>query len=783
MSNNHGAFFGMRPDFCDALLCLSHLRWAFVFQRPQHLMSRFAESLPVYFLEEPIVDPEADAPRLDLKAEGKVTVAVPRIPPGMSESDITDAQRVLVDGLLAERGIDKPILWYYTPMSLAFTDHLAPAATVYDCMDELSGFLGAPRRLKALEKRLLERADLVFTGGRSLYEAKRKLHPSVHASPSSVDAEHFRTARGKQADPPDQRAIPHPRLGFYGVIDERMDLALVAELARLRPDWQLVLLGPVVKIDPATLPRAPNIHYLGGKKYDELPVYVASWDVALMPFALNRATRFISPTKTPEYLAAGRPVVSTPIVDVVRDYGEGGRALVAIAAGAAGFAEEIAKILGRRQRDDWLTEVDAALAHLSWDSTWNRMVERIAEAIRSRDAAAERPPAARLVPLKPRPFDYLIVGAGFSGAVMAERLAAGSGKRVLLVDRRPHIGGNAYDCYDDAGILIHRYGPHIFHTNSERIFEYLSRFTAWRPYQHRVLAYVGGKKLPIPINLTTINELYGLALDSSGMEAFLAERAQVPPDMIRSSKDVVMATVGRDLYEKFFEGYTRKQWGVDPSRLDKAVTARIPTRTNTDDRYFEDSRQAMPRHGYTRLFENMLDHPDIKILLNTDYREVAKSVRHERMIYTGPVDEFFGYRFGPLPYRSLQFEHVTLDRSHFQPVAVVNYPSPQVPYTRITEYKHLTGQAHARTSLSFEYPRDGGDPYYPVPTAENAALYKKYQALAENTPGVWFVGRLATYRYYNMDQVVGQALALYQRLCQLDGTGEQDEHVKKLALG
>lgn len=783
MNDDPRVFFGACQDFCDAVVCLSHLRWAFVFQRPQHLMSRFADSVPVYFFEEPIVDPDADGPRLDVKREGNVTVAVPRLPPDMPEGAAIDAQRVLLDCLIAGNNVERPLLWYYTPMSLAFSDHLAPAATVYDCMDDLTGFLGAPRQLKTMEKRLLERADVVFTGGRSLYEAKKKLHPNVHAFPSSVDAEHFRTARGKQADPPDQRAIPHPRLGFYGVIDERMDLELVGELARLRPDWHIVLLGPVVKIDPATLPQAPNIHYLGGKKYDELPVYVASWDVALMPFAINRATRFISPTKTPEYLAAGRPVVSSPIVDVVRDYGEQGLGLVAIAEGATGFAEEIAKILGRRERDDWLTEVDAALADLSWDSTWGRMVARIGEAVQAKDEAKEHRSASRLAPVNPKPFDYLIVGAGFAGSVLAERLAAGAGKRVLIVDRRPHIGGNAYDCYNDAGILIHRYGPHIFHTNSDRIFEYLSRFTAWRPYEHRVLAYVNGKQLPIPINLTTINKLYDLNLTSADMEAFLAERAEVPPDMIRTSKDVVMATVGRDLYEKFFEGYTRKQWGVDPSELDKSVTSRIPTRTNTDDRYFGDTYQAMPKHGYTRLFENMLDHPNIKVMLNTDYREIVKGVRYDRMIYTGPVDEFFDYRFGPLPYRSLQFRHVTLDRPRFQPVAVVNYPNQAVPYTRITEYKHLTGQSHGLTSISYEYPCDDGDPYYPVPNPENAVLFKKYQTLSENVPGVWFVGRLATYRYYNMDQVVGQALALYQRLCQLDGAGDQDEQVKKLALG
>jgi UDP-galactopyranose mutase len=282
------------------------------------------------------------------------------------------------------------------------------------------------------------------------------------------------------------------------------------------------------------------------------------------------------------------------------------------------------------------------------------------------------------------------------------------------LNRRPHIGGNAYDCYNDAGILVHRYGPHIFHTNSERIWDYLSRFTAWRPYQHRVLAYVDGKMLPMPINLTTINRLYGLNLSSSDMAAFLAQRAEAPLTL-RTARDVVMATVGKDLYEKFFEGYTRKQWGVDPSQLDKSVTARIPTRTNTDDRYFGDVYQAMPKCGYSRLFENLLDHRNIKLMLNTDYREITKGIRHERMIYSGPVDEFFDYRFGPLPYRSLQFRHVTLNRSRFQPVAVVNYPSANILYTRITEYKHLTGQANRQTSISLEFPADEGDPYYPVP--------------------------------------------------------------------
>lgn len=358
-------------------------------------------------------------------------------------------------------------------------------------------------------------------------------------------------------------------------------------------------------------------------------------------------------------------------------------------------------------------------------------------------------------------FDYLIVGAGYSGSVLAERLARGSGKKVLLVDRRSHIGGNAYDCYDDAGILIHKYGPHIFHTNSKEVFDYLSRFTAWRQYQHKVLAHVDGQLVPIPINLDTINTLYGLNLNSFQMEQFLAERSE-QIEKIRTSEDVVVSKVGRELYEKFFRGYTRKQWGLDPSELDAQVTARVPTRTNRDDRYFTDAYQAMPKFGFTRMFENMLDHPNIHILLNTDYRDLKNVILYKEMIYTGPVDEFFDLRFGKLPYRCLEFKHETLNQQQFQPVAVVNYPNDNA-FTRITEFKHLTGQEHPKTSIVYEYSCAEGDPYYPIPRQENAHIYRQYQALAEES-GVHFAGRLATYKYYNMDQVVAQALTLYAKL-------------------
>lgn len=359
-------------------------------------------------------------------------------------------------------------------------------------------------------------------------------------------------------------------------------------------------------------------------------------------------------------------------------------------------------------------------------------------------------------------FDYLIVGAGYSGSVLAERLARDAGKRVLLIDKRPHIGGNAYDCYNDQGLLVHKYGPHIFHTNSREVFEYLSRFTAWRPYEHRVRASVDGQLLPIPINLDTVNQLYGLRLTSFELDEFFKSVAE-KREQIRTSEDVIVSKVGRELYEKFFRNYTRKQWGLDPSELDAQVTARVPVRTNRDDRYFTDTYQAMPLHGYTRMFENMLDHPNISILLNTDYRQVERVIPFKEMIYTGPIDEFFDYRYGKLPYRSLEFKHEVIEREVFQPAPVVNYPNEHA-YTRITEFKYLTGQEHRKTGIVYEYPRAEGDPYYPVPRPENTELYKQYQELAKATPGVHFAGRLATYKYYNQDQVVAQALTLYANL-------------------
>jgi len=360
-------------------------------------------------------------------------------------------------------------------------------------------------------------------------------------------------------------------------------------------------------------------------------------------------------------------------------------------------------------------------------------------------------------------FDYLIVGAGFAGAVVAERMARCYGKKVLVVDRREHVGGNAYDHRNADGILVHRYGPHIFHTNSEQVFQYLSQFTSWRPYEHRVLACVDGKLVPVPINRDTVNLLYDLDLTSDEeVEAFFASRAEAR-DVIRTSEDVVVSKVGRDLYEKLFRNYTRKQWGRDPSELEALVTARIPVRTNRDDRYFTDRFQSMPKNGFTRLFENMLDHSNITLELGCDFRDLPKDVKYREVIYTGPVDEFFDFRYGKLPYRSLRFQHETVEREYLQPVAVINYPNDH-SYTRVTEFKHLTGQKHRKTSVVYEYPASEGDPYYPVPMPENSALYKRYAELAAAHKHVHFVGRLATYRYYNMDQVVAQALTLCKQL-------------------
>lgn len=364
------------------LVCFSHLRWDFVFQRPQHLLSRFGAQIRVFVIEEPVFgSPE---PRMDISSRGeKLWIAVPHLPGGRSGEEVDQILRQLVDQTLEQQQIRHFIAWYYTPMALSFSGHLTPAVTVYDCMDELSAFAGAPPQLLDREKELFNRADLVFTGGQSLYESKKTRHPAVYAFPSSIEREHFAQAKHMTTEPADQVSIPHPRFGFYGVIDERMDIQLVADIARLRPEWHIVLLGPVVKIDPAHLPQLANLHYPGMKSYKELPAYLSGWDVALLPFAMNESTKFISPTKTPEYLAAGKPVVSTPIRDVVKPYGELG--LVHIAATAEEFVEAIEKALIQTSDTKWQADVDQFLSQLSWDKTWAHMTHLICSQLLSKN--------------------------------------------------------------------------------------------------------------------------------------------------------------------------------------------------------------------------------------------------------------------------------------------------------------------------------------------------------------------------------------------------------------
>jgi UDP-galactopyranose mutase len=374
-------------------------------------------------------------------------------------------------------------------------------------------------------------------------------------------------------------------------------------------------------------------------------------------------------------------------------------------------------------------------------------------------------------------FDYLIVGAGFAGAVIAERLASCAGAKVLLVDKRNHIGGNTYDYFNNDGILVHKYGPHIFHTNAKEVYDYLGQFTTWRPYEHRVLASVDGMLLPIPINLNTINQLYGMHMCSGEVGEFLKTRAE-KKDRVITSEDVVISKVGKELYEKFFKGYTRKQWDLDPSELDASVAGRIPVRENCDNRYFTDKYQAMPLQGYTKMFENMLSHPNIKVMLNTDYKEIEDLIPYKKMIYTGPIDYYFDYCYGKLPYRSIEFKFETIEAESYQPTGTVNYPNEH-PYTRVTEFKYLTGQKHSKTSVVFEYPKAEGDPYYPVPRPENAELYKKYQLLSTALKGVYFVGRLATYKYYNMDQVVAQSLTLFKKIT---SSQQNEQHVNGYQL-
>ena len=591
------------------VLCFSHLRWDFVTQRPQHLLNEAARTRRVFYWEEPVwqtreasVGAEAGATSY-LEVIYQPSGVVVLRPHVRADDDGVDEQRQLLSAFLAKEAITGFVSWYYTPMAYTFTRQLDPVIVVYDCMDQLSNFKDAPKELVQREAELLRRADVVFTGGLSLYEEKQSQHENVHLFPSSVDVEHFKVATNLDgSDAADQALIPKPRAGFYGVIDERFDLTLLADVAALRPRFHFVLLGPTAKIDAGSLPIAENIHYLGSKRYADLPSYLAGWQVAILPFALNDSTRFISPTKTPEYLASGRPVISTPIRDVVREYGS--KNLVQIADTAESFALALDKAL-QDPTPEWKLAVSEKLAENSWASTWSAMRQLIEQAlITHREQLVKDQvklskeivylpilPIVKIHGLKIAPkvsvtkghrrerlehFDFVIAGAGFAGSVLAERIASQLQRRVLILDKRDHIGGNAYDAYDAHGILIHKYGPHIFHTSSTDVVTYLSKFTSWRDYEHRVLASVDGKLLPIPINLDTINKLYGLELDEAGMKTFLAQRT-VQANPIRTSEEIVISRVGRELYEKFFRNYTRKQWGLDPSQLDAAVAGRTRT--------------------------------------------------------------------------------------------------------------------------------------------------------------------------------------------------------------
>ncbi len=355
-------------------------------------------------------------------------------------------------------------------------------------------------------------------------------------------------------------------------------------------------------------------------------------------------------------------------------------------------------------------------------------------------------------------YDYLIVGAGFAGSVAAEQLASQHDKKILLVEKQNHIGGNAYDEYDEHGILVHRYGPHIFHTNSKTVFDYLSQFTEWRKYEHRVLANLNGELYPIPINRTTINNLYNKNFTTDVEVEEFYKRVREKRNPILNSEDIIVNQVGQDLYEKFFKYFTRKQWDLDPSELAPSVCGRIPIRTNEDDRYFTDEYQFMPKDGYTKMFEQMLNHKNIEIILNTDYKTILDNVKFDKMIYTGPIDYFFNYKFGKLSYRSIKFEWENFDVEKYLKAASYNYVDNKENFTRITEYKYLTGQQADSTTMSKEFPQMKGEPYYPIPNENNTLLFEKFKRESDKLENIEFIGRLAEYKYYNMDQVVGRVL-------------------------
>jgi len=361
-------------------------------------------------------------------------------------------------------------------------------------------------------------------------------------------------------------------------------------------------------------------------------------------------------------------------------------------------------------------------------------------------------------------YDYLIVGAGFAGAVMAERLASQFNKKVLVVEKRNHIGGNAYDEYDEHGILIHKYGPHIFHTNSKEVFEYLSQFTEWRFYEHKVLANYQGELFPIPINRITLNKFFGIILTTEEeVKNFLLTKAEKRFPIL-NSEDIIINQVGRELFDAFFKNYTKKQWNLFPNELSPSVCGRIPIRFNDDCRYFTDKYQFMPKEGYTKMFERMLNHKNIEIILNTDYKTFLTNIKFDKMIYTGPIDYFFDYVHGMLPYRSIRFEYENHSTEFYQGTAQTNYVDQDQEFTRVIEHKRLSASMVSVTTISKEYPQMNGEPYYPIPTEKNRKLYIKYKEETLKLKEILFCGRLAEYQYYNMDQVVANTLKLVEKL-------------------
>ena len=357
--------------------------------------------------------------------------------------------------------------------------------------------------------------------------------------------------------------------------------------------------------------------------------------------------------------------------------------------------------------------------------------------------------------------DFLIVGAGLAGCVLAERLASQLNKKVLIIDRRDHIGGNCFDYYNEEGVLVHKYGPHYFRTNSDHVFQYLSQFTKWRPAEYRIKVFIDGELYPFPINRDTLNMFFKVDLKTEAeAEAFL-ETKKVKIEHITNSEEKIISQAGLEIYNAFFKNYTQKQWGIPPKELDPSVCGRIPIRTNTNDLYFNEKYQMMPLHGYHILFKNMLNHPKITIKLNSSFLDIQKIVTSEALIYTGPIDEFFKYKLGKLPYRSLKFEHESYNKEFYQNWVQINYPN-EFDFTRIVEIKHVTGQKIDKTTIVKEYPSSKGDPFYPIPNKSNFHLYNQYKKLAENIKNVFFIGRLAQYQYLNMDEVVARALNLFE---------------------